>query len=318
MTPSPSFRIVERMKLPVLQTYDSQEVYTVRHAATVKIPLDFRFPFFLSSYNYHSFHEHQFKPQIRIKIRCHESLPSLRFSSYISSCINQSYRFPSWWRRAFSWSDTTSSTRSTPIPVRFASSALVFPKLTIRNSAPLPQSADGVLQDLSIINYTPNNPSNRQHSCWTYPRSGPDPKTPYAKGVCSVCVARRDRTDGGADYQVWARDDKNNAMGNMPVTSVWRLDDMGLDQTTAEDTPAVLMGGSQLQLWAMSAENPSYSVVYLRWATPPYTISLPMNDTAIPQVMFDLSPNINAGDNCVSAGDATNGAVVYFICFFPC
>ncbi len=202
--------------------------------------------------------------------------------------------------------------------MRAASPALVVPRLTRKNRTPLPQSQDGVLQDLSIINYTPNNPSNRQHSCWTSPRSRPDPTHPYDKGICSVCVVRRKRTDGGADYQVWARDNENNAMGNMPVTSVWRLDDMGLDQTTAEDTPAVLMGGSHLQLWAMSAEDPSYSVIHLRWATPPYNISLPVVDSAVPQVMFDLSPTINAGDNCVFAGRATNGEVVYLICFFSC
>ena len=187
----------------------------------------------------------------------------------------------------------------------------MVPTLTIRNRTPLPQSHDGVLQDHSIINYTPN-------TCWTRPRSTPDPTVPYANGNCTVCVVRRERTDNGADYQVWARDNDNNAMGNMPVTSVWQLNDMGPDQTIAENTPAVLMGGSLLQLWAMPAEDPNYSVVSLRWATPPYDIGLPLADTAVPQVDFDLSPATNRGWGCVKSGDATNGAVVYLRCFFSC
>lgn len=158
------------------------------------------------------------------------------------------------------------------------------------------------MPDGSVINYTPNNPSNQQHSCWTPSVSRPPVSQPIVGGTCSVCVLQRNDNDGGADYQFWARDNANNAMGNMGGTKVWPLDGMtGVGQNNQSITN---MGQSPLQLYAMLGADPHNSAVFLVWGGS--------------KVMFDPSPSVNAGADCNPAGTATNGAVIYFICFFLC
>lgn len=162
---------------------------------------------------------------------------------------------------------------------------------------PLPPDQDGVLPDGSVINYTPE-------SCWTPPLSRPAPSVPYVGGICSVCALQRSAPDGSADYQLWARDNANNAMGNMPAATVFP-DDGGADGSNNQSI--VQMGGSPLTLWAMQDTNPKYSDVMLEWETP-----------GKPQMWFDPAPGAGPGTNCTSAGTATNGAVTYFTCNFHC
>ncbi|CAD6571692.1 MAG: hypothetical protein ASARMPRED_004752 [Alectoria sarmentosa] len=181
---------------------------------------------------------------------------------------------------------------------------------------PLPLSPDGVMPDNSIINYSPST-TPTQNSCWTSPLSRPPPSKPYVGGTCSVCVVQRSDNDGSADYQLWARDSKNNAMGNMDPTTVRPLDGTS-SNANAQTQPSIAMGGSPLQLWAMlSSENPAYSVANLRWVVPPHDPSAPLSDTTIPQAMFDPTPGLGGGNNCAPAGTAPNG-VVYFACTFAC
>lgn len=106
-------------------------------------------------------------------------------------------------------------------------------------------------------------------------------------------------------------------MGNMPATTVWPID--GAVTPGAEEIPSVAVGGSPLQLWSqLASEDPDYSVIFLRWVTPPHQLSANLSDTTIPQMEFDLDPATNAGDLCSSAGTASNGAVVYIMCSFAC
>lgn len=138
-----------------------------------------------------------------------------------------------------------------------------------------------------------------------------------------MCVLQRNGTDGSADYMLWARDNLNNAMGNMAQTTVWPLDGIRSDtQTIAENMPTIAMGGHPLQLHAMSSsENPDYSVVYLLWATPPRdpNNSSTWLDPGTPQAMFDpAAPAATLSSTCAFAGSASNSAVVYATCFFDC
>ena len=128
-----------------------------------------------------------------------------------------------------------------------------FPKIVPRswlfllrenNSTPLLGSVDGVLPDGSIINYTPNSASNQHHSCWTAPKSRPPPNAKYTNGTCSVCMVRRQGTDRSSDYQLWARDDDNNAMGNLYATTMWPID--AAESPSNNVGATMLMGGSNL------------------------------------------------------------------------
>ncbi|KAF6220388.1 hypothetical protein HO133_003520 [Letharia lupina] len=181
---------------------------------------------------------------------------------------------------------------------------------------PLPPTLDGVVLDGGVVNYNPNN--HNINNCWTVPVQRPPPSAPYAPGTCSVCGLQRNGTDGSADYQLWARDNLNNAMGNMSPTTVWPLDGMRSPADDSKNQSVIQMGGSPLQLWALEAEDPNYSMVYMRWVTPPHHLSAPLNDTTIPQVSFDPNPKMINTETCSSAGTALNGAVVYFICYFAC
>ena len=156
-----------------------------------------------------------------------------------------------------------------------------------------------MLDGFSVINYTPN-------SCWTAPRSQPPDSQPYVKGKCSVCVLQRNGTNGEADYQFWARDDDNNAMGNIGPTTVWPLD--GLRIPGGNQYAITNMGQSPLKLFAMLGTPPQYSMAFLSW-----------NGTADgTEVQFDPSPPVGPQGACVPAGTATSGQVVYFTCVFDC
>lgn len=122
--------------------------------------------------------------------------------------------------------------------------------------------------------------------------------------MCTVCALQRSDPDGSADYQLWARDNSNNAMGNMPATNVFPLDGQVVG---CNNLSIVQMGGSPLKLTAGLDSSPKYSYVMLAWETP-----------GNPQGWFDPTPGASPGSNCKSAGTATNGAVTYFTCTFHC
>ncbi|KAM0802268.1 hypothetical protein BDR22DRAFT_843976 [Usnea florida] len=168
---------------------------------------------------------------------------------------------------------------------------------------PLPLSPDGVLPDGSVINYTPNNPSNRGHSCWTPPLSRPPPSNTWVKGTCTVCVVQRSNTDSGADYLLWARDNDNNAMGNMDSTTIYPIDAMVPGGNNQSIIP---VGGSPLTLSVMLGTVPPNREMFLSWAGP-----------GMPSTSFDTSPPAG-GSDCNAAGTATNGAVTYVEWFIDC
>lgn len=94
-------------------------------------------------------------------------------------------------------------------------------------------------------------------------------------------------------------------MGNMDPMTVWPIDEMSQG---GNNQSIISMGESPLQLYAMrSEEDPQYHEVFLSWAT-----------QGTPNAMFDLAPSVMKGSNCTYAGNALNGAVVYFQCFFDC
>ena len=272
---------------------------------------------FLSSF--HSNHEYQVSIQALVDNYHHENL----LPTYPPPRIIRDYRKPYGWFRywhlrpsSFQSKCSSPSARSTPSRVRVATPSHSLPQLTRNLRTPLPLSPDGVMPDNSIINYSPST-TPTQNSCWTSPLSRPPPSKPYVGGTCSVCVVQRSDNDGSADYQLWARDSKNNAMGNMDPTTVRPLDGTS-SNANAQTQPSIAMGGSPLQLWAMlSSENPAYSVANLRWVVPPHDPSAPLSDTTIPQAMFDPTPGLGGGNNCAPAGTAPNG-VVYFACTFAC
>lgn len=120
---------------------------------------------------------------------------------------------------------------------------------------------------------------------------------------------QRDDNDGSNDYQFWARDSANNAMGNMGVgAKIWPIDAMvSAPDGTNNQSITQTSGGSQLQLFAMRTTNPQYPQVMLAWP-----------DANTPQASFDTTPGAAPGGNCMFSGTATNGAVTYFQCWFPC
>ena len=181
---------------------------------------------------------------------------------------------------------------------------LYAPYLIVIPSTPLPLSPNGILPDGSVINYTPNNPSNRQHSCWTVPKSIPPPSNKYQNGTCTVCVVQRNGTEKGSDYQLWARDNDNNAMGDMKAETVWPVD---AQQPNTSVAVTLLMGGSFLTIAPeLSSYDPRISHVTLEW-----------KNAATQIVDFDYAAP-HFGDNCTDAGNALNGAVRYVTCFFDC
>ena len=124
-----------------------------------------------------------------------------------------------------------------------------------------------------------------------------------------------DAADSGADYQLWARDNENNAMGNMGPTRVWPVDAQSPGANIAASMP---MGGSPLLLQAALSSAPPLVQVSLVWATPPWDANDPQifSNGSAPNAMFD--PTSKAGGSCNDAGTATAGAVRYAICFFDC
>ena len=198
---------------------------------------------------------------------------------------------------------------------KILSSHLCAPQLTERRSTPFPLSTDGELSDGSIINYTPNNPSNGQHSCWTAPKSRPPPSQPYEGVLCSVCMVQRNGTDGSADYQLWARDSANNAMGNMWATTVSPIN---VQKPGNPINASMDMGGSPLLLQA-EVFTPGFAQVTLVWATPPMDPKDPhiWTDPKAQTRTFDPASSGSGGD-FMHAGNATNGAVRYAQCYFRC
>ena len=201
---------------------------------------------------------------------------------------------------------------------------LYSPQLTGRRSTPFPLSRDGVLADGSIINYTPNDPKSSLHSCWTAPKSRPRPSHPYEPGRCSVCMVQRSGTDGSADYQLWARDMANNAMGNMYATTVTPIN---VQKPGIPLNASMTMGGSPLLLQSTGFKN-NLANVKLLWAQPPLDPNDPAiwNDPRARAKIFDpasedpdLDGSATSDDGgCANAGSALNGAVRYAQCVFPC
>lgn len=177
-----------------------------------------------------------------------------------------------------------------------------------------------MLADGSIINYSPNNLPSGPHSCWTVPLSRPPPTQPYVSGTCSVCVVLRDDLDGSGDYQFWARDNDNNAMGNMGAgAKVWPMDNDRSAENGGSTNSITQMGGYALQLYAMLATNPAHAQVNLAWFNPPHTFGAPLGaDSSLPQMSFDTTPGGASFGSCYPAGNATNGAVIYFQCVLHC
>lgn len=125
---------------------------------------------------------------------------------------------------------------------------------------------------------------------------------PYVKGTCSVCVLQRKNRDSGADYEYWARDDQNNAMGNMGGgVTIWPVD---AEVQGGNNQSTTLMGQSTLQLYSTLGTNANYSMVRLQWEGW--------------EVDFDPSLPANPQGDCFSAGTALAGAANYVQCFFDC
>ena len=110
-------------------------------------------------------------------------------------------------------------------------------------------------------------------------------------------------TDSGADYLLWARDNDNNAMGNMDATTIYPLDAMVPGGNTQSST---LVGGSPL----------TFSV-QLGTVAPNRDMSLSWNVSGTPGTSFDTSPGMG-GTDCNAAETATNGAVTYFEWIIDC
>lgn len=192
--------------------------------------------------------------------------------------------------------------------------------MTGRLRTPLPGNLNGVLLEGTIINY--NVSDKNPYSCWNFPLNLSTPGESYAPGTCPVCVLQRNNNDGSADYQLWARDNLNNPIGNMQDgTKVFPLDGKHDGESFAQDTPVVLMGGSPLQLHTtLSSEDPNSFHVFLVWATPPRDPKDPTTwlDPATPLVTFDSGAKVPGGDGCEPYGTASDGAVIYFECYFDC
>lgn len=135
-------------------------------------------------------------------------------------------------------------------------------------------------------------------------------------------MVQRSGIDGEADYQLWARDNDNNAMGNMYATTVtpFNIPKPGISQNAT-----MLMGGWPLLLQATGVmENLAFSPkVKLLWAKPPLDPNDPAiwNNPAAQAKVFD--PTYEEGDvpdygACANAGTALNGAVRYAQCVFSC
>lgn len=134
-------------------------------------------------------------------------------------------------------------------------------------------------------------------------------------------MVQRNGTDGSADYQLWARDMDNNAMGNMYATTVSPIDDQKPGNPV---NASMIMGRWPLLLQAEVSEAHSARVTLL-WALPP----LDPNNPAIwsdPRsraqiAMFDPASSNSPSpfqNSCIDAGNALNGAVRYAQCGFLC
>ena len=130
-------------------------------------------------------------------------------------------------------------------------------------------------------------------------------------------MVQHNGTDGSADYQLWARDNDNNAMGNMGPTTVWPIDDQSSDPAKNNIAASMPMGGSPLLLRAALSSAPPLVQVTLVWATPPRDPTDPeiWSDKATPNALFDPAAK---GDRCTDAGNAVNGQVRYAVCSFDC
>ena len=134
-------------------------------------------------------------------------------------------------------------------------------------------------------------------------------------------MVQRNGTDGSADYQLWARDQDNNAMGNMYATTVSPIDNQ---RPGVAINASMIMGGSPLLLRS-EMFIPNVATVSLLWARPP----MDPNDRRIwldrdaGVLMFDPAAAAgvsNAGytHTCNDAGSALDGAVRYAQCIFDC
>ena len=128
----------------------------------------------------------------------------------------------------------------------------------------------------------------------------------------------RQNTDRSSDYQVWARDDSNNAMGNLYATTMWPID--GAEAPGNNVGASMQMGGSDLLIQAQLSTTPPAAEVQLRWVLAskkdPW-ISNAGQDPGLPSAIYDPASS-GSGDNCVESGRALDGAVRYVICFFEC
>ena len=128
-------------------------------------------------------------------------------------------------------------------------------------------------------------------------------------------MVRRQGTDKSSDYQLWARDNDNNAMGNLYATTMWPIDAAESPSNNVGIT--MLLGGSNLLVQAELSTPPS-STVKLVWVLPPGDSKSPgvWQDNSLPNAMYD--PATKGGFDCSESGSALDGAVRYVICFFDC
>ena len=129
-------------------------------------------------------------------------------------------------------------------------------------------------------------------------------------------MVQRQGIDLSSDYQFWARDDQNNAMGNIGPVTMWPIDAMeALDDNVRALMP---MGGSDLLVRAERSNSPTNAMVSFVWALPPWdpNNSSIWDDESAPHAMFD--PTVAARGDCVDAGIALNDTVRYVQCFFDC
>ena len=115
---------------------------------------------------------------------------------------------------------------------------------------------------------------------------------------------QRSSTGSGSDYLLWARDNDNNAMGNMDATTIYPDDAATVPNALLQSITPV--GGSPLTLNVSLGTVPPNREIFLTWAVP-----------GTPNTSFDTSPG-KGGKDCNAAGTATNGAVTYFEWFIDC
>ena len=133
-------------------------------------------------------------------------------------------------------------------------------------------------------------------------------------------MVQRRGTDNSSDYLLWARDNENNAMGNMGATTIWPFQ---LPDSPASNNVAVMDMSAARLLLLTWGDNSRLVQGKLTWVAPNTDPTDPnvWNNVDLPQAMFQTdwgAPNNLNQEGCAVAGIASDGAVRYFKCNFSC